>query len=865
MIGQILSNRYKLLAELGNGGMAWVYLAQDLREGRQVAVKVLYPQLGQDVGFLQRFTREAKLVMGLSHSSPEMHVVSVLDYGSDREVHYLVMEYTPGQNLRQALDRWGALSWQEALDIARQVGLALGHAHRHGIVHRDVKPENIMLLPDGAVRVLDFGVARARTSPTLTHTGFVGSPFYAAPEQVMGQPVDTRADLYALGIVLYEMLAGSRPFKSDTPWAVINQHIASPPPLLEEAQPGLPNPVYHLVRKAMAKRPEDRFQTPGEMVEAIEAVLAGRPLPAESASPQPEVLAPILAGVYQRARQAAEQEDWNEAVDLFGQILRLDPRYRDVVEQLAEAGRQARLAALYAAARRALQTGEYSDALAQLEEIALVAPQYRDIDKLQTQARRLQARHQLYQRGIQHLEAQEWTAAVDCLAQVQAEEPHYLQVSQLLATARAEREKQQATRKLRRERPARLSARRLLWGIVAVLLLAIVAESYLLYRSQQPRAAAAVSDTATVTLPTAPEVPSVVARPTATAAPPQPTPRPSPTVQTPSPQPAFTTAPPPTATASATASPSATPTASQTATASATAMSPPPTGEPTEPPLTGQIAFPRFDPERGTYDVYVCRVDGSACRQVAAEASQPDFLPGGDQIVLHSWQPDQKGLILQTLAGQRLWKITDSLEAARPSVDPAGVAYVYHSRQESDREPRLFRTYGTETRPLLHDGGAIPGQSPTWTPDGQILFSGCWQDACGILAIDADGTHPRQIVAGSTETNPEASPSGQQIAFMSQRDGNWDVYAVDADGSHLRRLTDHPGNDGLPTWSPDGRWLAFVSDRGERWAIWAMRPDGSGLRHLFDLGGSLDGRVRAAAPHETHGWVEERISWAPLP
>jgi Tol biopolymer transport system component len=131
--------------------------------------------------------------------------------------------------------------------------------------------------------------------------------------------------------------------------------------------------------------------------------------------------------------------------------------------------------------------------------------------------------------------------------------------------------------------------------------------------------------------------------------------------------------------------------------------------------------------------------------------------------------------------------------------------------------------------------------------------------------MQADGSFPRQVVPGSTDTNPEASPDGHRVVFMSQRDGNWEVYIVRIDGSDLRRLTNHPANDGLPAWSPDGQHIAFVSDRDGRWAVWAMRPDGSQQRRLFDLGGPLDGRVQKAAAHETNGWVEERISWATLP
>jgi TolB protein len=275
------------------------------------------------------------------------------------------------------------------------------------------------------------------------------------------------------------------------------------------------------------------------------------------------------------------------------------------------------------------------------------------------------------------------------------------------------------------------------------------------------------------------------------------------------------------------------------------------------------IAFPRFDSARGTYDVYACNVDGSNCRQIAAQASQPDFLPGGNRLVVHSWKADEKGIFLLSQSGQRIWQITDQIEAARASVDFRGETYAYHSRQESDRQPRLYRTYGSENRPIMRQGSAVKGLSPSWLPDQRILYSGCWQNNCGIIVTRDDGTFPQQIVAGSTEANPEASPDGRQVAFMSQRDGNWEVYVAGIDGGNLRRLTRNPSNDGLPAWSPDGRYIAFVTDRDGPWAVWTMRPDGSQQRRLFNIGGPLEGLVRDAATHEVHGWLEERISWAP--
>jgi serine/threonine protein kinase len=858
MIGTVLSNRYELIAELGSGGMAWVYLARDLREDQLVAVKVLYPQHSKDLNFLQRFMQEAKLAMSLSQCAPQRQIVCVLDYGSDRDTHYLVMEFVEGRDLRQVLEDEGALPWQQALDIACQVASALEHAHNYDIVHRDIKPGNIMLLPDGGVRVLDFGIARAQTSPHLTLSGFVGSPHYTAPEQAMGQSVDIRADIYSLGVVLYRMLSGKLPFQAETPWAIVNKHLAAPPPSLKNCCPDLPLSVVQLVEKALDKQRENRFQTPHEMVQAIEAVLDGQELPLDvlPIAADTSVPSPALSETYKRAQQAFENEAWQEAIAIFSQIVKIDPNYRDVNEKLVESGQQIRLGSLYDSAKRSLQTGQWDQAVAQLDEIANVVPGYRDVDEL----RELALARQIPEVGEQ-------TMVAGPEASEDEQDSRDSSGSFPLPTARAERQ----------------SRRYWLWAALLALAVALTGGIYLLYVISQksPAVGAQPTSTSTATLmsnkpspseglasiprssptqafatvatalpATATYSPTPTASSTATATATA-TSAPSPTASvTPSPTPTLLILPP-----TPTATPVSAPTASSTATAVATVT----------PSLVGQIAFPRFSAARGTYDVYVCHVDGSGCRHVAAEASQPDFLPDGTQIVLHSWKSDDKGLILQTTSGQRIWRITDLIESARPSVDFDGKLYVFHSREEADRQSRLYRTYGSEVRPIQRDAITVRGIAPSWLPDGRILYSGCLQDTCGIIVMNADGTFPRQIAAGSTETNPEASPDGSQVTFMSQRDGNWEIYVVNLDGSRLSRLTHNPANDGLPAWSPDGKHIAFVSDRDGSWAIWAMRPDGSDKRRLFALGGSPDGRVQTAAPHETHGWVEERISWGPLP
>ncbi|MGQ9625748.1 MAG: protein kinase domain-containing protein [Anaerolineae bacterium] len=408
MIGEVLSNRYKILRDLGCGGMAWVYLAEDLQEGGFVAVKVLYPQFGEDVAYIQRFNREAKLASLLS----DPHIVRVLDYGASRDVHYLVMEYIEGRTLKDILQERGPLPYRDALEIAHQVAQALEHANRYGIVHRDIKPQNLMLTAEGMVKVLDFGIARAETLPSLTRSGFVGSPYYISPEQALGEKVDIRSDIYSLGIVLYEMLSGDLPFDAKSPWSIISRQIAAEPPPLRLKNSELPKEVEWLVNKALSKRPEERFQTPEELMQTINGVLAGKKFPEAEPGretekhphPRQEDIEFLLNNLYKRAVEACNSGQWSWAVSLFNQILRLKPKYKDAALRLKEAERQNRLAELYGEAQRALAGRNWEEAIGNLKEIIALDSRYKDAARLMNQAQAEQARAQKKEKVIHSIQ-----------------------------------------------------------------------------------------------------------------------------------------------------------------------------------------------------------------------------------------------------------------------------------------------------------------------------------------------------------------------------------------------------------------------------------------------------------------------------
>ncbi|MFE5402277.1 protein kinase [Streptomyces sp. NPDC056580] len=266
--GLVGDGRYRLTHRLGRGGMAEVFAAEDVRLGRTVAVKLLRADLAEDPVSKARFTREAQSVAGLNHHA----IVAVYDSGEDavggQSVPYIVMELVEGRTIRDLLLNAEAPGPEQALIIVSGVLEALAYSHQHGIVHRDIKPANVIITNNGAVKVMDFGIARALhgASTTMTQTGMVmGTPQYLSPEQALGKAVDHRSDLYATGCLLYELLALRPPFTGETPLSVVYQHVQDIPTPPSEASDACPPELDGLVMRSLAKEPDDRFQTAEEM------------------------------------------------------------------------------------------------------------------------------------------------------------------------------------------------------------------------------------------------------------------------------------------------------------------------------------------------------------------------------------------------------------------------------------------------------------------------------------------------------------------------------------------------------------------------------------------------------------------------
>ncbi len=284
---RLIGERYELGELIGYGGMAEVHRGRDVRLGRDVAIKILRADLARDPSFLNRFRREAQSAAGLNHPA----IVAVYDTGEDRSaadgapVPFIVMEYVEGRTLRDILKSEGPLPPRRAMEITSEVAGALDFSHRNGLIHRDVKPANVMITRTGAVKVMDFGIARALSdnAATVTQTAAViGTAQYLSPEQARGEAVDARSDVYSTGCLLYELLTGKPPFQGDSPVAVAYQHVRENAPAPSTVNPAVPPALDSIVMKALAKNPLNRYQSAAEMREDLQRALADRPVQAEA-------------------------------------------------------------------------------------------------------------------------------------------------------------------------------------------------------------------------------------------------------------------------------------------------------------------------------------------------------------------------------------------------------------------------------------------------------------------------------------------------------------------------------------------------------------------------------------------------------
>ncbi len=305
--GKVLADRYAVGELLGRGGMAEVYLATDRILDRPVAFKVLGGWLANDDTFVERFRREALAAARISHPN----LVAVFDAGSEDGVHYIVMEHVPGETLADVLRREGRLPPGRATGIAASVADALGVAHAARIVHRDVKPANVMLTPDGRTKLMDLGIARSIDGESITHaSSILGTASYVSPEQARGDPVDHRSDIYSLGCVLYEMLTGRQPFEAQDPLAVAYKHVHETPVSPTTLEPSIPSALEAVTLRAMAKEPAERFQSVADMASALDdrtapvaPVMATTPMPPVTTTPLPAARTDTLPRRADRVRR----------------------------------------------------------------------------------------------------------------------------------------------------------------------------------------------------------------------------------------------------------------------------------------------------------------------------------------------------------------------------------------------------------------------------------------------------------------------------------------------------------------------------------------------------------------------------------
>jgi serine/threonine protein kinase len=463
LVGETLG-QYRLTKELGKGGFATVYRALQPALNRHVAIKILHPEYVRDQRALRRFKREALAVARLNHPN----IVTVFDYGEHEGRAYLVMEYIEGSTLKGRLGK--PVTYALALELVTAVANALDYAHSKGLIHRDIKPANILFTHEDRI-LSDFGIVRLADDESSLTRGVIGTPYYMSPEQALGGDVDGRSDLYSLGVVLFEMLTGRVPFKGESPVATLSMHASLPVPSARELNPALTEGIDRVIRIALQKTPEERFQSGTEFRTMLADAIADaeRPVdatlvaaPADWGSTTGSTSSPPqtfdVEEMYRQLLDMTRLENWRGAVGLAAQILSQEPNYRDVNVILASASNELRYGRsttsvdlqvrdLTGQAQMAIATGRLMEAATMLEQILRVAPNeeharalLEDVnDRLAAEvAQRQQATRldRLYTLAQSKIRAADWRWANHILEEILALDAEYRDVPELILKVR---------------------------------------------------------------------------------------------------------------------------------------------------------------------------------------------------------------------------------------------------------------------------------------------------------------------------------------------------------------------------------------------------------------------------------------------
>lgn len=860
LVGKTI-DRYRVVAKLGRGGMAEVYKAFQPGLDRYVAIKVMLSHMADDEEFVRRFTKEALNTGKMRHAN----IVQAFDYHTEGNLNFLVMEYIDGPTLKAEMKARQAANQPFTLEEIARIFVALcnavDYAHSRGMVHRDIKPANVMINQEGQVVLTDFGIVRTVDGTQHTATGaLTGTPAYMSPEQGEGKRADERSDIYALGIMLYELVTGAVPYDADTPFAIIMKHIREPLPLPSQVNPDLPEAVEKVILKAMAKNPEDRYQTAGAMARDLREAVSLTPEQANKrlvtiAKPPkakeiehskgpitPEEKAATLAALGMGDATALSSRGTPTVASDIGQTVASTPAEKKGLPVIPIAvGAGVIIVALIGTIFLLSGSGS-GDAEATSTAEALVA-----LNETATAA------------------AQVDTPTETPIPPTNTSTPIPPGTPQAVA-------KQELNI---RSGPGE--------NYEVLGLLPAGAEAEIISRDQNGewwqvktsltsgwiKADEEFSDAIDTG-----SVPISLA-PTAT-----PEPSPSPEESTPTTEP----------------TPTETPEAADTPTPAAPADTPPPP-PPTEPPtpeappITGKLAFP-VDNGAGAYDVFIVSMpDGDQIGKIE-KARQPNFRLDGLTLLVNGQGSGgfSEDIFETNGSGVPQKRVSGSPTDLHPFYKPDGTTLTYNNPQlafgSEGYQNYLFVQCGLIPPPedpdefcadiagsgvLVPAGqiGDILGSHPVWTASDQIAFKGCdtWGrgagGSCGIFMVGSwatkrtsNGENPRKIIDGGSPIPTDSKAS--LIAYHSRETGDWEAYIVSENGSGIVNISNSPNSsDGLPTISPDGQWVAFASDRDGGWAVFVSPISGGPAIKLFDFpkanpwaGGDRD-------------WTNERMSWAP--